>query len=374
MSKRTAGGARSLPGSYYTSPEIFAREMQRIFGTRWLCAGRADALAEAGSYMVVEAGAAQISGAGVVPESVLVVRGEDDEVRAFYNVCRHRGARLCAGDGHAPGRIRCPYHAWSFGLDGRLVGAPNMADVAGFDRADYPLVPVASTVWEGFVFVNLAEAPAPFAQAMGPIHGAFGPWQMPRLEVVHRVVYDVAANWKLLFQNYSECYHCPIIHPALNQLTPYLGADNDAVEGEILGGPMEISQPGASMTEDGHLCAPPLVSGPERQRVYYYTIFPGMFLSLHPDYVLAHRLQPLAMDRTRVICEWLFDPAHRDRPDFTPASAVRFWDQVNREDWHVCELSQLGVSSRGYVPGPYAELESVVAAFDRAYLAALGEG
>jgi Rieske 2Fe-2S family protein len=373
MSKRTAGGARSLAGRYYTSSEVFAREMEHVFGTRWLYAGRVNGLERPGSYALYELGTRSHSLDQVRPESILLVRGEDDQIRAFYNVCRHRGARLCTSDGHAQGRIRCPYHAWSYGLDGRLVGAPNMSDVAGFDRAEHGLVPVATAVWEGFVMINLAQSPVPLEQAFQPILRRFSEWQMARLVVGQRVEYEVAANWKLMFQNYNECYHCPTIHPALNQLTPYLGADNDFQEGEILGGPMQIEQTEGSMTESGHLCAPALVSGLERQRVHYYTIFPSFFLSLHPDYVMTHRLEPLAIDRTRVVCEFLFDPSAPGQPGFAPEQAVQFWDRVNREDWHVCELAQQGVVSRGYVPGPYAELESVVAAFDRAYLAALGE-
>jgi glycine betaine catabolism A len=361
-SKRTAGGARALAGRYYTSPEIFAQEMERIFATRWLCVGRQSQLEAPGSTMLFELGR----------ESVIVARGDDGEIRAFYNVCRHRGARLCTIGGQQS-RIRCPYHAWTYGLDGKLIGAPNMTDVAGFDRNDYPLLPVAVALWEGFIFLNFAESPVPFAEAFAPIHDTFTPWTIARLSVAERVTYEVAANWKLLFQNYAECYHCPIIHPALNQLTPYLGADNDLQAGEILGGPMQIEHADASMTVSGHLCGPPLVDGPLRQQVYYYTIFPGLFLSLHPDYVLTHRIEPLAIDRTRVVCEWLFDPSYQDADGSDPQQAVTFWDRVNREDWQVCELSQLGVVSRAYTPGPYSELESVTAAFDRAYLEALGK-
>ena len=371
--KRTAGGARALPGRYYTSSAIFAREMEQLFASRWLCAGRQSELDQRGSISLFELAPERPGPEPVPRESVVIVRGDDDEIRAFHNVCRHRGARLCTIGGHTQGRIRCPYHAWSYGLDGRLLGAPNMTDVADFDRADYPLLPVATAVWEGFVFVNLSVAPVPFADAFAPIHDAFAPWGISRLVTAERVTYEVAANWKLLFQNYAECYHCPIIHPALNQLTPYLGAENDLQRGEILGGPMQIRQSDASMTTSGHLCGPPLVDGVERQRVYYYTILPGMFLSLHPDYVLVHRIQPLAIDRTRVICEWLFDPSYAQVEGSDPQEAVTFWDRVNREDWHVCELAQLGVVSRGYVPGPYSELESVTAAFDRAYLEALDE-
>jgi glycine betaine catabolism A len=370
---RTAGGARALPGRYYTSSEIFARECERIFSDRWLYVGRASSLARAGDYELFEFAPRRPGPEPVPHESVLVVRGSDGELRSFYNVCRHRGARLCTEAGRGQGSIRCPYHAWTYALDGRLIGAPNMAEVAGFDRGDYPLKPVATAVWEGFVFINLAPEPVPFATAFAPIYAKIGAWQVGRLALAYTQSYEVAANWKLLFQNYSECYHCPIIHPALNAVTPFRGASNDLESGEFLGGPMQIADAEGSMTESGRACGPALVSGPERQLVYYYTLFPSMFLSLHPDYVLVHRIDPVAIDRTRVHCEWLFDPGYRSHAGSDPQQAVEFWDRVNREDWRVCELSQQGVRSRAYTPGPYAELESVTAAFDRAYLEALGE-
>jgi Rieske 2Fe-2S family protein len=280
---------------------------------------------------------------------------------------------MCSAAGRGLTTIRCPYHAWSYGLDGRLIGAPNMSDVAGFTRDDHGLIPVATHVWEGFVFVNFSATPVAFADALAPLHDKLGAWNITTLERAHTVTYEVAGNWKLLFENYSECYHCPIIHPLLNAVTPFRGADNDLESGEILGGPMQIQAEAGSMTESGRLCGPALVSGELLGRVYYYTLMPNMFLSLHPDYVLIHRLDPLAIDRTRVVCEWLFAPGYRDAPGCDPQEAVAFWDRVNREDWDVCELAQHGVRSRAYRPGPYAELESVSAAFDRAYLLALGD-
>ncbi len=372
--RRTSGGARALAGNYYTSSAIFAQEMQQIFGSRWLCTVHQSALPKPGSHALYELAPAQPGPEPMPSESVLIVRGDDGAIRAFYNVCRHRGARLRQAGGQLPNNcIRCPYHAWTYALDGRLAGAPNMADVEGFDRGEHSLIPVATAVWEGFVFINLAPNPVPFEQAFASILTQFSAWQIARLVVARQVTYEVAGNWKLLFQNYSECYHCPTIHPALNQLTPYLGADNDHESGEILGGPMQIQQTEGSMTESGHLCGPALVSGAERERVYYYTIFPNMFLSLHPDYVMVHRLDPVAIDRTRVICEFLFDPTW-EQAGGKPDEAVTFWDRVNREDWEVCEIAQQGVRSRGYVPGLYSELESTTAAFDRAYLEALARG
>jgi Rieske 2Fe-2S family protein len=251
-----------------------------------------------------------------------------------------------------------------------------MDDVEGFRREDYPLRPVAAEVWDGGVFVNLAPDPRPFSEAFAPLLDKFSPWEMSDLEVAHRIVYDVEANWTLVFQNYSECYHCPSLHPALNRLTPFRNATNDLEEGPFLGGPMRMSVEGGSMTMTGRTCAPTLgsLNGEALSIVQYYTIFPSLLLSLHPDYVLTHRILRLAPDRTRIECDWLFHPEAIGAPGFDPSPAVEFWNMTNLQDWRVSELSQRGISSSGYVPGPYSGLESMIAAWDREYLRALGAG
>jgi Rieske 2Fe-2S family protein len=315
-------------------------------------------------------------------ESVIVVRGQGQEadgvsggeVRAFHNHCRHRGSRLCAADTTLLGpAIQCPYHAWTYGLDGALRAAPNMKEVPGFDRADYPLHRVALESWEGFLFLNLAPQPAPFAASLPGLVGKFGHWRLPELRSVHRMVYEVAANWKLFFHNFSECYHCPTVHPHLNKLTPYRNTENDLDDGPVLGGPMWMSNPEGSMTMHGGRCAPPFpgLSAEERARVYYYILFPSAFLSFHPDYVLVHRAQALAIDRTRIVCEWLFHPEAIAAPGFDPQPAIDFWDLTNRQDWELCANAYRGVVSNAWQPGPYSELESQLAAFDRQYLGAL---
>ncbi|MGB6642287.1 MAG: aromatic ring-hydroxylating dioxygenase subunit alpha [Thermoanaerobaculia bacterium] len=367
MKERFAGGARMLPAKYYTSQEIFVEELERIFGARWLFAGHASQLSEPGSYFLFE----------LDRESLIVTRDKESQVRAFHNVCRHRGARICTETrGGFKGGIQCPYHAWTYGLDGALTGAPNMDDVAGFDRADFALNAVSTEVWEGLVFVNFSSAPVPIEEAFAPLDGKFSRWHIPELQSVHRTVYDVEANWKLLFQNYSECYHCPTVHPVLNKLTPYRNSINDLEEGPFLGGPMRMSVEGGSMTMSGRACAAPLgeIAGEDLNLVYYYTLFPNLFLSLHPDYVLIHRAEPLGPARTRIVCEWFFHPQAITEPGFDASGAVEFWDMTNRQDWHLCTLSQQGISSRGYTPGPYADLESQLAAFDREYLRSLGYG
>lgn len=366
MKSRSAKGAKTLPREYYTSGAIFRREMEVIFSQRWLYAGHISQVPASGAFFLFE----------IDNESLIILRDRQDEVRAFYNVCRHRGARLCTqARGEFPSAIQCPYHAWTYGLDGSLVGAPIMGETEGFSKEDYPLQQAPVRVWEGLVFVNLSPEPEPFETAFAPVLGKFEPWQISRLEPVNRTVYDVDANWKLLFQNYSECYHCPTVHPVLNKLTPFRDSLNDLEEGPILGGPMQLAQPGGSMTMDGSRCAPRLdeVSDRDQNLVYYYTLFPNLFLSLHPDYVLIHRGHPVAADRTRITCEWFFHPDATAQEDFDPAPSIEFWDMTNCEDWHLCTISQQGISSRAYSPGPYSELESQLAAFDREYLRALGQ-
>ncbi|HZN33379.1 MAG TPA: aromatic ring-hydroxylating dioxygenase subunit alpha [Pirellulaceae bacterium] len=357
-------GARTLGGEFYTSREIFERERERIFSRRWVCVGREQQLAGGGYFLRDVAG-----------ESLILLRDQAGQVRAHYNVCRHRGSRLCEeASGRLAATIQCPYHAWTYALDGRLLGAPGMEALAGFDKSAHGLAAAAAGVWEGFLFVSLAQQPEPLEQAFAALAGKFARYELPRLASVRRIDYDVRANWKLIVQNYSECYHCPGVHPQLVKLSPADSGKNDLTSGPFLGGYMSLPA-GAALTKSGRRCA--IDVGPltdeDRQRVYYYSIFPNLLLSLHADYVMVHTLWPLAPDRTRVECEWLFSPDAAGRNGFDPDGGVQFWDETNRQDWHVCELSQQGVGSRAYRPGLYSPRESISAAFDREVLRALAE-
>jgi glycine betaine catabolism A len=300
-------------------------------------------------------------------------------VRGFYNVCRHRGTRLCEEkNGHTPA-IQCPYHAWTYGLNGRLVGAPHMDKVQGFDKAEYSLHAIKLALWEGFILVNLADGPSPLEEVFAPLTTKFTHWNLPKLRSARRIEYDVRANWKLIFENYSECYHCPGVHPTLAKLTPYDLAENDLCEGPFLGGFMPITK-GKSLTMSGEACALPVAGKDQEQdqeheqegkdRVFYYSIFPNMLLSMHPDYVMVHQLWPQSPERTLILCDWFFHPeaAGVTAPSYNPDDAIEFWDMTNKQDWHVCELSQQGIASRAYQPGPYSTRESIPAAWDREYL------
>ena len=358
-------GARTLPGRYYTTPEVLSEEAERIFRRQWICVGRVDAIAGAGEYVVVE----------IAGESIIVLRDQSGERRAFYNVCRHRGTRLCeATHGRLSETIQCPYHAWTYALDGRLIGAPHMHEVAGFDKKEYPLHSVALAEWEGFLFVNLARDAEPLAEAFAPLVGRFAQYNLPTLRTVRRIEYDVRANWKLILQNYNECLHCPTIHPELSTKLPYTSGANDLIDGPFLGGYMEIKAPNESATLTGRACGLPLGDLPDadRHRGFYYALFPTMMLSLHPDYAVFYTVWPKAPTESRVVCEWMVHPDSPASPGYNIADAEEFWDRTNRQDWHICQQSQLGVSSRMYQPGPYSPRESIPAAWDREYLKAMG--
>ncbi|HEV8195987.1 MAG TPA: aromatic ring-hydroxylating dioxygenase subunit alpha, partial [Gemmatimonadales bacterium] len=235
-------GAHTMPGEYYTSPDIFAEEMERIFARSWICVGRSGRLAQPGDFFVKV----------VAGESLIFLRDRSGGLRAFFNVCRHRGTRLCAEEsGHLSETIQCQYHAWTYTTDGKLIGAPHMGEVAGFSKADYPLHQAALAEWEGFLFVNIAREPVSFEESHAALIGRFARFGIPGLKVGHQVSYDVPANWKLIFQNYNECLHCPVIHPELSARMPYQSGANDLTEGLHLGGYMVISEPAVSVTMSG---------------------------------------------------------------------------------------------------------------------------
>jgi Rieske 2Fe-2S family protein len=322
--------------------------------------GRAERLERTGDFFLANVGG----------ESLIITRDAGDRTRAYYNVCRHRGTRMCEEEsGHFSGSIQCPYHAWTYGLDGSLKVARNMSDVPGFAIEDYHLGEAAVGLWEGFLFVNVALDPEPFETAFASLIGRFAKWHIGELRAARTISYELRCNWKLIFMNYSECYHCPLVHPQLDKLSPSDSGRNDLEEGPFLGGYSELRKSGTSLTLSGTTTRPPIgeVAGEELDRMYYYTIFPSMMLSLHPDYVMVHFVRPLAVDRTEVLNAFLFDANEISKPGFDASDVVDFWDLTNRQDWHVNELTQLGMGSHAYRPGPYSNAEGLLAAFDRHY-------
>jgi Rieske 2Fe-2S family protein len=361
-------GSRTMPGEYYVSDAILAEEREKIFAQAWVCVGRTARVAEPGQYFL----------STIAGESIIVLRDRKGALRAFFNVCRHRGTRICREEAGRFGEtIQCPYHAWTYRTDGQLLGAPHMQDVEGFDKQDFPLHAAAIEEWEGFLFVSIARHPQPFETAWRPMIGRLSRYGLRDLVVGHQVVYDVQANWKLAFQNYSECLHCPTIHPKLATVLPYQSGANDLTEGPFLGGYMELTPPNQSATMSGApagVLVSPSLPEADRHRAFYYTLMPNMFLSLHPDYVNYYLVHPISPSRTRIESEWLFHPDTIRDGSKNIRDAIEFWDLTNRQDWDIVEQSQLGIASRRYEPGPYSARESIPAAWDREYLAWMGRG
>ena len=363
--------ASMLPPAAFTDPSVLAWERENVFGRDWICAAHVSRVAEPGAYVMRELG----------DESFLVIGGEDGRPHAFHNVCRHRGARLVEqAEGRARRTIRCPYHGFSYGFDGGLRAAPKTDGLEDFDPACYGLVPLRVEVACGLVLVDLGgDAPA-VDEHVGELAELLERYRLAELERGGERVYEVEANWKAVAENYSECLHCPGVHPELNALSDYASGAPMSGAGAWCGGPMTLNEGAETMARNGgHGDRPPIAGlGPDDlASVYYFVLFPNTLVSLHPDYVMLHTLWPRSVGRTTVTCEWLFEPGTIAAPGFDPSDAIDFWDQVNREDWHVCELTQKGVRSRGYSAGRYTTHEGDVHAFDTMvadrYLAGLRE-
>ncbi|MDX2678069.1 MULTISPECIES: aromatic ring-hydroxylating oxygenase subunit alpha [Streptomyces] len=338
----------TLPGSSYTDPAIFAQEQERIFETMWFCVARASELAKPGAFRTVDVGR----------ESILVTRARDNSIRAYFNVCRHRGAKLCTEEtGEVKRAFQCPYHAWTYDLNGKLVAAPNLTKMPDVGRTEYGLVSVAVREWLGYVWVCLAENPPSFEEdVIGEVVARLGDvesierYDIDNLSVGKRIVYDVKANWKLIIENFMECYHCATIHPELTEVLPEF-ADGYAAQ-YYVGHGAEFGEEVQGFTVDGSegLDRIPGVAEDQDRRYYAITVKPQVFINLVPDHVIFHRMYPVAVDRTIVECDWLYLP-HVVESGKDVSRSVELFDRVNRQDFDACERTQPGMSSRMYAKG-----------------------
>ncbi|MFD4676019.1 aromatic ring-hydroxylating dioxygenase subunit alpha [Lentzea sp. NPDC058450] len=338
----------TLPGHTYTDPQIFELEQQNIFEQMWFCAVRSADLPDAGNFRTVQIGR----------ESVLISRARDGSLRAFLNICRHRGAKLCVEEsGTVKRNFQCPYHAWTYGLDGKLVAAPNLTSMPDVDRVEYGLKTVHLREWLGYAWVSLADEPASFEETvqrdvqerLGNLD-AIGNYQVSELDLGRRITYDVKANWKLIIENFMECYHCATIHPELTEVLPefadgyaaqyYVG--HGAVFGEEIKG---FTIDGSEGFEDL-----PGVASDQERRYYAITVRPQVFINLVPDHVIIHRMFPLAADRTIVECDWLYakDVVATGKD---VSRSVELFHRVNEQDFEACERCQPAMSSRAYRDG-----------------------
>jgi Rieske 2Fe-2S family protein len=260
--------------------------------------------------------------------------------------------------------VLCPYHAWTYNLSGSLQAARGFQDQDGFEVEQHSLVELPVRVWQGWVFGH-GEHPVgdravpPFDLHLGDVAPLVTPYDVGRLVLADRHTYEVAANWKVVAENYHECYHCPLIHPELCQVTLPDSGDNYDLPGAWIGGSMDLRDQMATMSMTGELAATPL-PGVDPTKVEYLHVLPNLLVSAHPDYVMTHRMVPLAPDRTWIECSWLV-AAGADGSVPEAASAVEFWDLTNKQDWAACESVQRGLSSPHFAPGPFAPNEDAVA-------------
>jgi Rieske 2Fe-2S family protein len=340
------GESTMLPAEAYTSPDVLAWERRHFFAASWVCLGRVEAVFTEGRTQM----ATTVGDVGV-----LLSRGAAGQVAAFANTCRHRGHELLPDGGTSVKRaVVCPYHAWSYDLSGALIAAPGFREVASFDPAAHGLVGLPAELWHGWVFVNALGTAVPLAGHVGGLEGLVAPYAPERLVLGATHEYVVAANWKVITENYHECYHCPLIHPELCEVSPPASGSNFDLPGVWVGGTMDLRDGADTMSLTGHSDGVP-IEGVDPRVVLYLGLLPNLLLSLHPDYVMTHRMTPLAPDRTRVECAWYFVST-----DVDPAYAVDFWDTTNRQDWDACESVQRGLASPHFRPGPLAPNEDAV--------------
>ncbi len=351
--------ARLLPARAYHDPAIHDWEIEHIFLRDWIAVARAEEVPEPGSFVLRD----------LFGENVIVVRGRDGLIRAFYNVCRHRGTAVEERDCGKAVRFQCPYHAWIYDLDGRLLRARHTEDLEDFSLETYGLTPIRAETWQGFVFLSFADetTTTDLRTFMGDWfehHEGFGR-DMGSLRRAAQLTYRVEANWKIVAENYSECYHCPPVHPLLNRLTPYDQGEDFLADGPWKGGWMVFAEGCETMSMDGSRGGRRLLyarDDVEARRIFYYILWPNLIVSVHPDYVLTHQAWPDGPNRSTVHCDLYVDAADLGTADVT--NAVEFWDLTNREDYHVVEMQQQGTRSRSWTAGRYSNQEASVHAFD----------
>ena len=393
-----------LRGLFYHDPEIYAADLARIWHVGWLFAVHSCELREPGDYVTVDIGV----------DSLIVLRADDGKAHAFYNVCRHRGTRLttqCAG---RFGKIVCPYHQWVYDLDGALVSCRGMQKEV--DRGALGLRPVHLREVGGLVFVSLAEEPPDFDPVEQLLEPALRPQRLDRARVARSIDYDVGANWKIVWENNRECYHCNVGHPQYVRanLDHYDAGDtSDEVQRRLdelvrkseekwaaCGLAVTHTRTGLStfpdpdrglwysanrtvlvagyLTEsmDGKQVAP-LMGGytdPDVGTLRLRTM-PNFWNHSSCDHSVSTRLLPAGPERTRIRVTWLVDSAAEEGKDYELAKLLPFWQLTSEQDWEICERVQLGVRSSGYTPGPFSTLnEFNVDAFVRWYLKELADG
>ena len=360
-----------LPVEMYVDHTAWLREREQVLFRSWFCVGR---LLDLGLDSPNRLAVVDVAG-----ESVLVTTDGQGALHAAYNVCRHRGSQVVPVDPSGPPpepcgtqALRCPYHSWTYDMAGRLLKAPHTEDVDDFDTSSFGLNPVGVGSWGGWAFVHLTpDEAAPLEESVAEFADRLRRYPLADLVVGRRFEYDVAANYKLVAENYNECYHCGPVHPELCRLVPAFaggGSDLDWVDGV----PHREGAWTFTMTGTTERRPFPGLDEQEQRRHKGELVYPNLLLSCSADHVAALVLWPVSEHRTRVVCDLLFASEEAQREGFDPDDAGELWDLVNRQDWAVCESVQRGMSSRGYLQGWFAPMEDPSADIRRWLLPLLG--
>jgi Rieske 2Fe-2S family protein len=341
----------SLPQSAYCDAAVFADEQRLAMATSWVCVGRSDSVStQPGAYRLTS----------VAGERVLIVRNNDAALGAFANRCMHRGTELVdtivtpLAPAFFDSVIRCPYHFWSYGFDGSLRASPWVDDI---DPADFSLHRYNLAEWGGFAFVRLDTAGPALLDELDPITRRVTRFPLDQLVVGGTITYDVAANWKVIAENYNECYHCGPVHPELCDLVPSFRVRGGAALDWEHGIPHRTGADTYTFSGTSDRASFPGLNDAEQLNHFGELIYPNLMLSLSRDHVAAFVLQPLEANRTTIVCELLFHPDEVAKHDFDPSDATDFWHMVNLQDWAICERVQRGMSSRSFRHGWYAPME-----------------
>jgi len=357
-----------LSADAYLDPRHYERELNRIWYRNWIYVGRSAELARPRAYRTFELG----------DQRLLLVRDDGGVLQGFHNTCRHRGAALCReNEGLLQANaITCPYHAWVYSLAGDLKRTSSKRTPDGFDAAQFSLYKIRVQEWRGGVFVALTDDPPPFERAFDPPSSRLDAWPLADLVVGHVLVKTLECNWKIFWENFNECLHCPGVHPSLSQLVPIYGrglvregddpdwlrtaADPDP---KYKGG---LRAGAATWSMDGQPTGVPFagLSAEDRRRgALFVTHLPSLFIVAHVDYLRVVRLRPLAPERTELRVEYLFSRESLESPGFDLRNIVDFTNTVMSEDARICELNQRGLRAMPHAHGVIMPEEYLIRKF-----------
>lgn len=367
----------TLPAAWYLDEAHFAREMAEIWGRNWVYLCRAETLAGAQAFRTFE----------IAGQPILILRDADGILRGFFNTCRHRGSILCQEtSGHlAKPLITCPYHQWVYDLTGRLRATGPMRPVAGFDRADHPLLPISVAEWGGFIFAHLDPNAEPFDTLYGAETAYVKNWPLADLKLGYSYSKRLNCNWKIFWENYNECLHCPNIHPELSSLVPIYGraimarrddpnwTEHASENAPLFSGGLRDGAQSWSMDGSAQGRLPGLTDEDIETGQRYVTVMPSVFIAHHADYVRSVRIIPISAEEMEISADWLFHPDTLADPEFDMARITDFAILVMEQDGGACEINQKGLRTKGFERGVLMQEEYEVFLFQDWIRQQLGE-